>query len=455
LRDIAIILFLLVLLTFALKRPFLFTLAYIYVDTVSPQRISYYLLNSIPLSNLVAALALAGWLVADARHGFRFTARQAILGILILYSWWTTSEAVSPVEAQLKWDWVWKTLVFAIFLPLTLRSRARIEASLLFLILSAGVIIIGAGMKTALGGGGYGQLSLFVSSNTGLYEGSTISAIAVALIPVVLWFARYGTIFAVDWRVRIFVCGLVFACLLMPIGTEARTGLVCLVALGALMLRQVRRRALYIGLLALAAVAITPLLPQSLQARMGLIQGYQQDSSASSRIAVWKWTLDFVQDRPTGGGFGAYHINRLQVETVQARTEGGVQTVDRQQMVDEGRAWHSAYFEMLGEQGWPGLFLFLLLHAIGLIQMETVRRRYRSEAGDKAWIAPLATALQHFQIIYLVGALFVAIAFTPFVHLMLGVQIGLNVILRRQEEAERGTAGWSRFPARPAPAAAG
>ena len=38
------------LLLLALKRPFLFTLAYIYVDTVSPQRLSYYLLNSFPVS---------------------------------------------------------------------------------------------------------------------------------------------------------------------------------------------------------------------------------------------------------------------------------------------------------------------------------------------------------------------------------------------------------------------
>jgi O-antigen ligase len=214
-------------------------------------------------------------------------------------------------------------------------------------------------------------------------------------------------------------------------------------ALVVLMLREIRRRGLYIALIALAAVAATPLLPQSFQARMGLIQGYEQDTSASSRIAVWKWTLELVKDHPTGGGFGAYHVNRLQVETVAAQTEGGVLTVTRQQMVDEGRAWHSAYFEMLGEQGWPGLFLFLLLHGIGLFQMERIRRRYRHEAGDKAWVAPLATALQHFQIIYLVGALFVAIAFTPFVLLMLGVQIGLDVLLRRQEKAERSANGWA------------
>jgi hypothetical protein len=194
-RDLAIIGFLAALLALGLRRPFLFSLAYIYVDTVSPHRISYYLLNSIPLSNIVAALALGGWLVYDARHGFKVTGRQVMIAILLVYCWWTTMYSVVPLEAAHKWDWVWKTLVFAMFLPLTLRTKLRLEACLLFLVLSASVIIIAGGIKTAMGGGGYGQLSLFVNSNTGLYEGSTISAIAIALIPIILWLGRHGTIF--------------------------------------------------------------------------------------------------------------------------------------------------------------------------------------------------------------------------------------------------------------------
>jgi probable O-glycosylation ligase (exosortase A-associated) len=436
-RDLAIIGFLVGLLALGIRRPFLFTLAYLYVDTVSPHRISYYLLNSIPLSNIVAALAIGGWLVFDARHGFKVTGRQVLIAVLLLYCWWTTLHAAVPLEAQQKWDWVWKTLVFALFLPLTLRSRLRLEACLLFLVLSASVIIITGGIKTVLGGGGYGRLSLFVSSNTGLYEGSTISAIAIALIPLILWFARHGTIFPRDNRVRLFTAGLIFACILMPIGTEARTGLICLVVLGVLMLRDVKRRGVYIGAVAFAALVATPVLPQSFQERMGLIQGHKQDSSAASRIAVWKWAIEYAGEHPTGGGFGVYHTNALQVETVQVETAGGVQSVTTSQQIDKGRAWHSAFFEMLGEQGYPGLFLFLLLHGTGLIRLEILRRRYRREEGDKAWIAPLATALQHFQIIYLVGALFVAIAFTPFIFLMIGAQIGFEVLVGKREKAER------------------
>lgn len=452
-RDLALIGFLAALLALGFRRPFLFVLAYVYVDTVSPQRISYYLLNSIPISMIVAVLAIGGWMLLDDKKGLRIAPRQLLMAVLLVYAGWTTWNAAVPIEAATKWEWVWKTMIFAIFLPFTLRTRLRIEAVLLFLVLSAGTIIINGGIKTVLSGGGYGVLRMFVDSNSGLYEGSTISAIAIALIPIVLWLARFTTIFPNDWRVKLFAAGLVFACLLIPVGTEARTGLVCLGVLAILMLRDVKNRAVYVTFVAVLGLIATPLLPQSFHARMGLIQGYQQDSSATTRIVVWQWTWDYARSHPMGGGFEAYRLNKLQVETVQTQAVGSVQVVSSRQQTDEGRAWHSAYFEMLGEQGFPGLTLFILIHGIGLVRMEAIRRRYFRMEGDKAWIAPLATALQHFQIVYLVGALFIAIAFQPFVYLMLAVQIGFDTFLRRQEKLERGSQGWA-VPARPEPAPA-
>ena len=184
------------------------------------------------------------------------------------------------------------------------------------------------------------------------------------------------------------------------------------------------------GLLGLAAI---PFLPSSFTDRMETIQGYQADQSANTRLAVWAWTLDYVQTRPFGGGFEAYRQNRINVQTVAENDVGEVAIVRTRTEADEGRAWHSAYFEMLGEQGWPGLFLFLLIHGIGLARMELLRRRYRNREGDMAWVSPLATALQHFQLVYLVGGLFVAVAWQPFIWMAIAVQIGFDRLIARRE----------------------
>ena len=91
-RDLALVAFVGALFLLALKRPFLFVLAYIYVDTVSPQRISYFLLNRVPISMIVAALAIGGWLLLDKKE-LRVAPRQGLILLLLAYVTWTTANA--------------------------------------------------------------------------------------------------------------------------------------------------------------------------------------------------------------------------------------------------------------------------------------------------------------------------------------------------------------------------
>ena len=427
-RDLAFVAFLVALWGAGFKRPFLLVLVYVYIDVVSPQRLTYWLLNAVPISLIAAALAVGGWLLADDKRGARVAPRQLLIVFLLLYCWATTANADFPIDAAEKWDWAWKSLAFAAFLPLTLSTRVRIEALLLFMVLSAASIIIVGGIKTLAGGGGYGQLNLMVTNNTGLYESSIISTVAVAIVPVILWFTRYGTVFAPDKRVRLFAAALCFACLLIPVGTSARTGLLCIGLLAVLSLREVKRRFLYLGALGLPGALAVPMLPSSFTDRMGTVKTYQADESASTRLAVWRWTWEYAREHPFGGGFDAYRQNRIRYD---ARTATGDAT--GAVVVDQARAYHSSYFEMLGEQGWPGLILWLLIHGGGIIRMELLRRRHRT--GEDAWAGALAGALQHAHLIYLLGGAFVGIALNPFVYMLVGAQIGLDTYMARRRAA--------------------
>ena len=434
-RDLVFVAFLAAFMGLGLKRPFIFVLAYAYIDIVSPQRLSYFLLNSVPISLIAFALAVVAWLVVDDKRDSRFSWRQGLMLFLLVYAGYTTMHADFPVEAREKWDWVWKALVFAIFLPLTLRTRLRIEALSRVMVLCASSIIITGGIKTMLSGGGYGVLNLMVDNNSGLYEGSIISTVAICIIPLILFLSKHGTIFPSDWRVKLFAWSLCFACLLIPIGTEARTGLVCAAFLVLLFLRHAKRRFLYAGLLGIAGLMAIPFLPSSFTNRMDTIQNYQADQSASTRIAVWKWTWDYVQDHPLGGGFEAYRQNSLRYDAKKIDGDGPVQEVQRQVVTDEGRAYHSSYFEMLGEQGFPGLFVWLVLNFGCVLRMEILRRHYEKRTEEEVqWVAPYALAMQQGHLVYLVGSLFVGIAFQPFVFMLIALQIGVDSYLRRREK---------------------
>ena len=182
-------------------------------------------------------------------------------------------------------------------------------------------------------------------------------------------------------------------------------------------------------------LAAIPFLPASFTERMSTITEFQQDQSASTRVAVWGWTLDYVAENPWGGGFDAYRGNSFEYRMRVEETFDGTTSVTYQDVVDEARAYHSAIFEVLGEQGYPGLILWSLIQVTGLVQMARIRKRWKGREGpDEQWQAPLASALAQAQIIYLVGALFTGIAYTPPMLLLLAFQIGLSSYLKQCEE---------------------
>jgi putative inorganic carbon (hco3(-)) transporter len=443
-RDLIFVGYVMAILLLAFKRPFLFTLIYAYIDICAPQRLSYFMLNSVPLSMIVFGLAVLGFFVSDNKNNVRVSPRWVLMIVLLLYCGYTTTVAAEPEAALLKWAWVWKALVFAIFLPLVLTTRLRIEALILTMVLCLSALIVTGGIKTMAGGGGYGLLVLLIDDNSGLFEGSIISCVAITVIPLILWLAKYGTIYKPEWRVTVYAAALIFACMLIPIGTQARTGIICVAVLGLLMLRYVRYRLLYLAAIGLVAAAAIPMLPQSFTQRTSTIKDYKADESASTRLAVWAWTIEFAKLHPMGGGFESYRQNKIRYDVEKAKNGPKEEIIydvpvdtNPQEIQDAGRAFHSAYFEMLGEQGYPGLVIWLVIHFGGIWRMEILTRMYRKRAReDESWVAPLATALQNSHIVYLVGSVFVGIAFQPFVYMLVGLQIGLDTYLaRRRKEA--------------------
>ena len=70
-RDLAFVGFILgALIALGMRRPFLFVLGYVYVDIVSPQRLSYYLLNAVPISLIFFVLAVGGWRRDGRQEGY-------------------------------------------------------------------------------------------------------------------------------------------------------------------------------------------------------------------------------------------------------------------------------------------------------------------------------------------------------------------------------------------------
>jgi probable O-glycosylation ligase (exosortase A-associated) len=447
--DLVFIGFIGFVLMLGLRRPFIWVMLYVYISILAPQKIGYGIIQSLQIALIAFAAAFAGWLLLDDKRGAKFTTRQALMLLLLLYCWWTTGNADFAENAATKWDWVWKALLFGIFLPLTLTTPKRLEGLAMTVVLAVGAIVISAGIKIVLGGGGYENKLFFVNDNSGIYESSTLATVAIALIPMIVWFMHHGTIFKPDWRVKLFGAGLIFASLLIPVGTEARTGLVCIAVLGLLALRDVKRRLTFLAAAGVLGMAALPFLPQSYYDRMATLGEVGGDESASTRLAVWEWTIDYASKNPFGGGFDAYRGNSFTYEMPVKEEVGNTTSVEFREVIDEGRAYHSAIFEMLGEQGYPGLVIWLVLHGLGIWQMERIRSRWRGRTAEgETWQAPMAQALQIASIIYIVGALFQGIAFQPIMLMIVGLQIAIYNLCKEHDSRKQVPEKGPRRPTR-------
>ena len=103
-----------------------------------------------------------------------------------------------------------------------------------------------------------------------------------------------------------------------------------------------------------SSVYLPPGVPQSWYERMSTIQTYQTDQSALGRINAWHTAFNVAKDRVTGGGF-----------------EMWITPVFRQYAPDpfNVRDVHSIYFEVMGEHGFIGFGLFVLLITMGKQQI--------------------------------------------------------------------------------------
>src|SRR3546814_1378897 len=101
-RDLFFVGFLGLFFALGLRRPFLLVLVYVYIDIVSPQRVSYFLLNSIPISAIAFVLAVLAWLLMDEKRGIRVSIRQVLMVTLLGYCGYRSEEHTSELQSLVR-----------------------------------------------------------------------------------------------------------------------------------------------------------------------------------------------------------------------------------------------------------------------------------------------------------------------------------------------------------------
>jgi probable O-glycosylation ligase (exosortase A-associated) len=328
------------------------------------------------------------------------------LMVWLLAAWVTFSTllAVLPEVAFQKWSWGIQSILCSVLIPIFFQTRPEIESCLAAFYSALLAHVLTAAAKGALGGGGYQTLSTLEPTNSGLGESSTLATAAVMIIPLAYYVFRQSLAATKFWKLAFAVQ--IAASLSAVVSTGARTGLV---ATGSLLLFGARRVKTKIAVVAAAIVLvgiISPFLQESYSERMKTISEPTEEASANGRLEVWEWTLRYVAQHPLGGGFGIAETNGLQAD-------GG------------GRAFHSIYFEVLGEQGIPGFGIFFLLLISSTLSLYYASR-FQARSSDLEWARQMSTALFSALVVFLTGAAFVGVAFQPYLYILIGLHLAVR-----------------------------
>jgi putative inorganic carbon (hco3(-)) transporter len=412
--------------------PFVATLGYVWVDTFQPQAVAYLILNQIPVAMIMGAVAFAGYLVLDRRSPPPMTP-QALLHIgMAVWITCTLIWAQAPDPAWEKWDWAFKTLAFSVFIPYVIRSRIQIEAFVQVYVLSLAANFLPFGIKVLISGGGYGMNLGLQQGNSGLSEGGLLSTVCLMTVPLAVFLFRHGQLVSNLKIVRLGYLVVAGLAIVTAIGTYERSALIGLVVLAGYMWVRTKAKVGFGIVLAIAACFIIYTASSAWNTRISTVGNFEKENSAYTRILVWRWTLEFVATHPLGGGFQTYVINHVDVPG--AGNEPG--------HIEFGRAFHSIYFEVLGEHGYPGIIIFLTLAGTMFLKLRRLAKRARAHP-ELQWVVGLADALQSGLAVFLSAGAFVGIAFQPMFWYFVSMGVCLNAYMWRVERQQPGhSAGW-------------
>jgi probable O-glycosylation ligase (exosortase A-associated) len=129
---------------------------------------------------------------------------------------------------------------------------------------------------------------------------------------------------------------------------------------------------------------------------MDTIGTYEQDTSAMGRINAWHFAVNVANDRPVfGGGFRVFSPEKFAVYAPDP---------------DDYHDAHSIYFEVLGEQGWVGLAIFLAFGIGAWRAASSVGRK--ADLGERPhWTGELCRMVQVSLAGYAVGGAFLGLAY--------------------------------------------
>ncbi len=386
-------------LPFILRQPHIGIYVWSWLGYMNPHRLAYGFAADFPFAQIVAVVTMVAILFAKIPKKIQWTPETRILLLLVLWMFITTLFADIPGAAWAKWDKVWKVQLFVFLTLMLITTPQRLNLLIWVIALSLGFYGVKGGFFTINTGGSY-----LVLGPQGTFIGARgeIGTALNMIIPLL----RYLQLNARNMWIK---HGLTAAMILTGfavIGTHSRGAFLGLIVVIFFLLLKSRKKFFLFIMMAVTGVSIYNFMPPEWKERMETIQTYEEDASAMGRIEAWEFAIRKSNESPIfGGGF---------------------------EVTAGKRAAHSIYFQMLGEHGYVGLFLFLLLGFATWNSAAWIRKNVKNDE-ERRWMGDLAAMIQVGLAAYASGGAFISQAyFDLFYHFVAVIAICRVMLMKEQ-----------------------
>ena len=416
-RDIVVTLLVFGSLPYIFRNPSFGMVMWIWISVMNPHAQGWGFARTFPFAAIIAVVTVVSMVLNKERYRLPMT--PVVVTFLAFVGWMSlgTVFAASTEAVLPQLNKVLKIMGMTLVVLMLIKNREHIKWLIWTVVVSVGFYGVKGGIFTLQTGGAHrvwGPSGTFIDGN---------NEIALALIMIIpLMYYLLGQI-ANKWGKRAMVLSICL-CAIASLGSYSRGAALAMGAmLGFMWMKSQHKAKLGLVLVALAPLALV-FMPDQWHARIDTINTYEQDASAMGRINAWKMATNLANAHPLFGG--SFDIYTREMFSRYAPVP------------DDVHAAHSIYFQVLGEHGWVGLGLYVLLGFLTWRAGSWVLRN-ADKVPELQWACDMVRMLQVSLLGFMVGGAFLSLAYFDVPYFLMAALVALRLQVEK-ELAERASA---------------
>lgn len=424
-RDILLIAIVMAGCLASLRRPWIGMMLWTWFSIMNPHRYTYGWAYSAPLAATTVACVFIGLLMTKERES-PFKA-SPVTWFVVFMIWISLSwiAGLDPGDDFEQWKKVMKIDLMIVVALALLHNKKHIVALMWVCAGSLALLGIKGGLFTFRSGGSFhvwGPPGSFIEDN------NEFALALVMTIPLL----RFLQLQLQDSWARHGMTVTMVLCAAAALGSQSRGALLAISAMAFYFWWHGKNK-FGVGLMMLIiSIPLLFFMPDTWTDRMASITSYGDDQSAMGRISAWWSAWNSAFHYPFGVGF-----NSARSELFARYSPYG----------SDPLAAHSIYFQVLGNHGFFGLFLFLGIFASTWRSAGWLRRQ-KFASPEANWCNDLGTFCQVSLAGYAVGGAFLSLAYFDLPYNIMVMVVLTRIWVEKKSWLTEPTypSGWKTIP---------